>query len=88
MEPDEWKSLVSAQKALVNYRALQIASIEATYSRMEGTMWRPVSGSRVMEITKERALFLEALLEISPKDKFAAIGAEGLRIESAKLANP
>ena len=63
MEPDEWKSLVSAQKAWVNYRDLQIASIEATYSRMEGTMWRPVSASRVMEITKERALFLEALLE-------------------------
>jgi uncharacterized protein YecT (DUF1311 family) len=63
MEPDEWKSLVSAQKAWVNYRDLQIASIEATYSRMEGTMWRPVSASRVMEITKERALFLEALLK-------------------------
>ena len=63
MEPDEWKSLVSAQKARVNYRDLQMASIEATYSRMDGTMWRPVSASRVMEITKERALFLEALLE-------------------------
>ena len=63
MEPDEWKSLVSAQKAWVNYRDLQMASIEATFSRMDGTMWRPVSASRVMEITKERALFLEALLE-------------------------
>jgi len=63
MEPDEWKSLVSAQKAWINYRDLQIASIEATYSKMEGSMWRPVSASRVMEITKERALFLEALLD-------------------------
>jgi uncharacterized protein YecT (DUF1311 family) len=63
MEPDEWKSLVSAQKAWINYRELQMASIEPTYSRMDGTMWRPVSASRVMEITKERALFLEALLE-------------------------
>ena len=63
MEPDEWKSLVSAQKAWLNYRDLQTASIEDTYSRMDGTMWRPVSASRVMEITKERALFLEALLD-------------------------
>lgn len=63
MEPEEWKPLVSAQKAWINYRDLQIASIEAIYSRMEGSMWRPVSASRVMEITKERALFLEALLE-------------------------
>ena len=63
MEPDEWKSLVSAQKAWLNYRDLQTVSIEDTYSRMDGTMWRPVSASRVMEITKERALFLEALLD-------------------------
>jgi uncharacterized protein YecT (DUF1311 family) len=63
MESDEWNSLVSAQKAWINYRDLQTASIEATYSKMEGSMWRPVSASRVMEITKERALFLEALLE-------------------------
>jgi uncharacterized protein YecT (DUF1311 family) len=63
MEAEEWKFLVSAQKAWINYRDLQIASIETTYSKMEGSMWRPVSASRVMEITKERALFLEALLE-------------------------
>lgn len=63
MEPEEWKSLVSAQRAWINFRDLQIVSIEASYSKMEGSMWRPVSASRVMEITKERALFLEALLE-------------------------
>jgi uncharacterized protein YecT (DUF1311 family) len=63
MEADEWSSLVLAQKAWINYRDLQITSIEATYSKMEGTMWVPVSASRVMEITKERALFLESLLE-------------------------
>jgi uncharacterized protein YecT (DUF1311 family) len=63
MEPEEWQSLVSAQKAWITYRNLQIASIESTYSKMEGSMWRPVSASRVMEITRQRALFLEALLE-------------------------
>jgi uncharacterized protein YecT (DUF1311 family) len=63
MESDEWKSLVSAQKARVNYRDLQTTSIESIYSRMDGTMWIPVSASRVIEITKERALFLESLLE-------------------------
>jgi uncharacterized protein YecT (DUF1311 family) len=63
MEADEWSSLILAQKAWINYRDLQITSIESTYSKMEGTMWVPVSASRVMEITKERALFLESLLE-------------------------
>jgi uncharacterized protein YecT (DUF1311 family) len=63
MEADEWNSLVLAQKAWINYRDLQITSIESTYSKMEGTMWVPVSASRVMAITKERALFLESLLE-------------------------
>jgi uncharacterized protein YecT (DUF1311 family) len=63
MEADEWSSLILAQKAWINYRDLQITSIESTYSKMEGTMWVPVSASRVMQITKERALFLESLLE-------------------------
>jgi uncharacterized protein YecT (DUF1311 family) len=63
MESDEWKSLVSAQKAWINYRDLQTKSIESIYSKMDGTMWIPVSTSRVMEITRERALFLESLLE-------------------------
>jgi hypothetical protein len=48
-----------------------MASIESTYSKMEGSMWRPVSASRVMEITKERALFLEALLENVSEDSFS-----------------
>jgi uncharacterized protein YecT (DUF1311 family) len=63
MAPDEWKSLVAAQQAWINYRDLQTMSIESTYSKMEGTMWVPVSVSRVMEITKARTLFLESLLE-------------------------
>jgi uncharacterized protein YecT (DUF1311 family) len=63
MESDEWTALVAAQKAWIGYRDLQTASIESTYSKMEGTMWIPVSASRAMEITKARTLFLEALLE-------------------------
>jgi len=58
----EWTSLVAAQKAWINYRDLQIRSLTATYSKMEGTMWFPVHASDIMEITKQRALFLESLL--------------------------
>jgi len=63
MEPGEWAALVAAQKAWLNYRDLQTKSIEATFSKMEGTMWVPASSAQVMEITKQRAIFLSALLE-------------------------
>ena len=62
MAADEWSALVAAQKAWLNFRDLQFKSIEDTYSKMEGTMWRPVAASEKMEIVKDRALFLNSLL--------------------------
>ena len=62
MASDEWGALLGAQKAWVNYRDLQIQSIQVTFSKMDGTMWRPVCASEIMDITKQRALFLESLL--------------------------
>jgi uncharacterized protein YecT (DUF1311 family) len=61
LEPELWKALVQAQKAWLAYRDAQIASLNAFYAKMEGTMWIPVSASKVMEITKERALLLDSL---------------------------
>ena len=63
MNSDEWQSLVAAQKAWVAYRDAQIKSLELTYSRMDGSMWVPVSAASVLTITRDRALFLESLVE-------------------------
>jgi uncharacterized protein YecT (DUF1311 family) len=63
MNPDEWQSLVAAQKAWVAYRDAQVKSLELTYSRMDGSMWVPVSAASVLTITRDRALFLESLVE-------------------------
>jgi uncharacterized protein YecT (DUF1311 family) len=63
MSPDEWQSLVAAQKAWVAYRDAQVKSLDLTYSRMEGTLWVPVSAASVLTITRDRALFLESLVE-------------------------
>jgi uncharacterized protein YecT (DUF1311 family) len=63
MSPDEWQSLVAAQKAWVAYRDAQVKSLELTYSRMDGSMWVPVSAASVLTITRDRALFLESLVE-------------------------
>jgi len=62
MKPEEWTALVTAQKAWLAYRDAQRKSLLATYGQMEGTMWIPVSALREMDLTKDRALFLEALL--------------------------
>ncbi|HEY8904184.1 MAG TPA: lysozyme inhibitor LprI family protein [Chthoniobacterales bacterium] len=63
MQPDEWHYLVLAQKDWLVYREAQLKSINVTFSKMDGTMWIPVSASKAMEITKERALFLESLVD-------------------------
>jgi len=63
MKPEEWAALVAAQKAWIVYRDAQTKSIVETYGHMEGTMWIPMSASAVMELTKDRALFLKSLQE-------------------------
>ena len=35
-----------------------------TYGHMDGTMYIPMSASAVMELTKDRALFLKSLKEL------------------------
>ena len=64
MKPEEWAALVAAQKAWIVYRDAQIKSIVETYGHMDGTMYIPMSASAVMEITKDRALFLKSLKEL------------------------
>ena len=64
MKPDEWADLVAAQKAWIAYRDAQTKSIVETYGHMDGTMYIPMSASDVMELTKDRALFLKSLKEL------------------------
>jgi len=63
MQPDEWHYFVLAQKDWLVFREAQLKSINVTFSKMDGTMWIPVSASKAMEITKDRALFLESLVD-------------------------
>jgi len=62
MPADEFAELQKAQRAWIAYRDLQIKSYEATYSKMDGTMWIPISVSAVMNLTKERVRNLEGFL--------------------------
>ena len=62
MPADEFAELQKAQRAWIAYRDLQIKSYEATYAKMDGTMWIPISVSAVMDLTKERVQDLESLL--------------------------
>jgi uncharacterized protein YecT (DUF1311 family) len=63
MQPGEWTALVAAQKAWIVYRDAQTKSLVETYGHMEGTMWIPESASAVMNLTRDRALFLQSLKE-------------------------
>ena len=62
MPADEFSELQKAQRAWIAYRDLQIKSYEATYAKMDGTMWIPCSASAVMNLTKQRVQDLESLL--------------------------
>jgi uncharacterized protein YecT (DUF1311 family) len=64
MPPEEFAALQQAQRAWIAYRDLQIKSYEATYSRMDGTMWIPCSASAVMNLTKQRVQELEGILNL------------------------
>lgn len=62
MPEDEFAELQQAQRAWLTYRVLQIQSYNATYGKMEGTMWRPCCVSAIMNITKQRVQDLETIL--------------------------
>lgn len=56
--------LTEAQRLWIQFREKEIALIDATTGKMDGTMWRIVRASQVMEITKKRTLELEHMLDI------------------------
>ena len=58
----EWKELVTAQRAWIAFRDAQLKAMDATFDRMEGTMWIPVRAEMAMNITRQRAQFLENML--------------------------
>jgi len=58
----EWKELVIAQRAWVAFRDAQIKAMDVTFDRMEGTMWIPIRAEMAMNITRQRAQFLENML--------------------------
>lgn len=59
---NEWKELVTAQRAWVAFRDAQIKAMDATFERMKGTMWIPIRAEMVMNLTRERAKFLANML--------------------------
>lgn len=59
---EEWKELVAAQRAWIVFRDAQLKAMDSTFARMEGTMWIPVRAEMAMNITKQRAQFLENML--------------------------
>ena len=62
MPADEFAELQKAQRAWIAYRDLQIKSYEATYAKMDGTMWIPIRAGAGMDLTKQRVQDLESLL--------------------------
>lgn len=58
----EWKELVAAQRAWIAFRDAQIKAMDATFDRMEGTMWIPIRAEMAMNLTRQRAQFLENML--------------------------
>ena len=62
MPADEFAELQKAQRAWIAYRDLQIKSYEATYAKMDGTMWIPIHARAVMNLVKQRVQELRNVL--------------------------
>ncbi len=69
MGKEEWAALETSQKAWLVFRDKEFATQIEIYSRMEGSMWRPVAVNESMELVKARALTLRGYLAtISERD--------------------
>ncbi len=63
MTPEQWKALQASQQTWGAYRDKEIETQGAIYSAMQGTMWRPVSASSAMDLSRDRALLLRSYIE-------------------------
>ncbi|HEX8312949.1 MAG TPA: lysozyme inhibitor LprI family protein [Chthoniobacteraceae bacterium] len=63
MEPEEWEALQASQKAWRAFRQQEVKAQGEIYSRMDGSMWVPVSASDAMELVRARALQLRQYAE-------------------------
>jgi uncharacterized protein YecT (DUF1311 family) len=64
MKPAEWQALVEAQRAWIAFRDAQLKALDAFYANMEGTMFVPMAAHDSMELTRERALYLLAMVDL------------------------
>jgi len=63
MSQDEWKALEASQKSWVTFRDKEFTTQSQIYSRMEGSMWKPVAVNEAMELVKMRVLTLRGYLD-------------------------
>ena len=55
--------LRESQRAWIQFRDKEIALIQAFYSKIDGTMFRVISASTIMELTHKRAISLSYMVE-------------------------
>lgn len=55
--------LVEAQRQWIKFKEKEVALIDETYGKAQGTMWRVSRADKVLQVTRNRALELEELLE-------------------------
>lgn len=65
LTPDAKQKLIDAQRSWLSFKVKEMELIDVTYGKAKGTMWLPIRASLYMELTKGRALVLEALLNDS-----------------------
>lgn len=57
-------SLLSAQRAWIAYKELEIENISTIYASFEGTMFIPMRANEILELTKSRTLELQGYLSL------------------------
>jgi uncharacterized protein YecT (DUF1311 family) len=65
LSPEAKQKLIDAQRSWLVFKVKEVELIKETYGNAKGTMWFPIRASVYMELTKGRALTLEALLNSS-----------------------
>lgn len=69
LKPSAQDALKQAQRAWIAQRDKEFELINAIHEQMDGTMWIPVMASKRADVVKERALALQAYLELLKEGK-------------------
>jgi uncharacterized protein YecT (DUF1311 family) len=64
LKPEARSKMIEAQRQWIKFKESELQLISATYGTADGTMWRVIKANKILDVTRDRAVDLDVLLNV------------------------